>query len=115
MHRAQAFNSLVFGEIGYGLTTRFLKLSTFHPRVLKGNPFCFAAMAFTAALQVFLTFTPGVKSFFDMPEGLDGVGWARAAGGMFVVFIVIELEKVSVSYKCVFTRCVNNLCSDNCG
>ena len=50
--RAQAFNSLVFGEIGYVLTTRFLKMSTFHPRVFKGNPLCFASMAITAALQV---------------------------------------------------------------
>ena len=51
-NRAQAFNSLVFGEIGYVLTTRFLKMSTFHPRVFKGNPLCFASMAITAALQV---------------------------------------------------------------
>ena len=51
-NRAQAFNSLVFGEIGYVLTTRFIKMSTFHPRVFKGNPLCFASMALTAALQV---------------------------------------------------------------
>lgn len=36
--RAEAFNTLVFGEIGYSITTRFIKASTFHPRVFKGNP-----------------------------------------------------------------------------
>lgn len=30
--RAEAFNVLVFGEIGYAVTTRFIKASTFHPR-----------------------------------------------------------------------------------
>jgi hypothetical protein len=38
--RAEAFNTLVFSEIGYSITTRFIKASTFHPRVLKGNPWC---------------------------------------------------------------------------
>jgi hypothetical protein len=32
--RAEAFNVLVFGEIGYAVTTRFIKTSTFHPRAL---------------------------------------------------------------------------------
>ncbi len=52
MLRAQAFNSLVFGEIGFVLTTRFIKMSTFHPRVFFGNPLCFGSMLLTAALQV---------------------------------------------------------------
>ena len=51
-NRAQAFNSLVFGEIGYVLTTRFIKMSTFHPRVFFGNPLCFGSMLLSAALQV---------------------------------------------------------------
>lgn len=42
IRRAEAFNTLVFGEIGYSITTRFIKASTFHPRVFKGNPWCVA-------------------------------------------------------------------------
>lgn len=38
LRRAEAFNTLVFGEIGYSITTRFIKTSTLHPRVLRGNP-----------------------------------------------------------------------------
>lgn len=36
--RAEAFNVLVFGEIGYCLTTRFIKASTFHVRALVRQP-----------------------------------------------------------------------------
>jgi hypothetical protein len=50
--RAEAFNVLVFGEIGYALTTRFIKASTLHPRALHGNPWCFLSIGLTAALQV---------------------------------------------------------------
>jgi magnesium-transporting ATPase (P-type) len=94
--RAEAFNVLVFGEIGYVVTTRFLKMSTFHPRVFIGNPLCFASMILTAALQVFLTYTPGVNWFFNMPEAMDPIQWARAVGAMVVVYIVVELEKALV-------------------
>jgi hypothetical protein len=34
LRRAEAFNVLVFGEIGYCVTTRFIKTSTFHTRAL---------------------------------------------------------------------------------
>lgn len=44
IRRAEAFNTLVFGEIGYSITTRFVKASTFHPRVFKGNPWCVCAL-----------------------------------------------------------------------
>ena len=44
-----------------------------------------------------LTFTPGINSFFEMPDGLDGVGWGRALVGMVVVYIIVEIEKVSPS------------------
>jgi hypothetical protein len=50
--RAEAFNTLVFGEIGYSITTRLIKHSTFHPRVLKGNVFVYLSISVTAGLQV---------------------------------------------------------------
>jgi magnesium-transporting ATPase (P-type) len=64
--RAEAFNVLVFGEIGYVVTTRFIKLSTFHYRVFFGNPLCFLSIGLTAGLQVLLTvrvaFVGGTRS-----------------------------------------------------
>ncbi|KAF8062005.1 calcium-transporting ATPase 1 [Scenedesmus sp. PABB004] len=91
--RAEAFNVLVFGEIGYAVTTRFIKASTFHPRALRGNPWCYASIGVTIALQFFLTYTPGVSSFLHMGEGMSGVQWARAIVSMVIVYVIVEVEK----------------------
>ncbi len=49
---AEAMTVLVYGQIGYAVTARFLKSSSFHPKVFRGNPWCWPAIAVTAALQV---------------------------------------------------------------
>ncbi|WIA38354.1 hypothetical protein OEZ86_001687 [Tetradesmus obliquus] len=94
--RAEAFNVLVFGEIGYAMTTRFIKASTLHKRALHGNPWCFLSIGLTAALQFFLTYTPGVSSFLHMGEGMSGIQWARALVSMVIVYFVVEFEKALV-------------------
>ena len=94
--RAEAFNVLVFGEIGYAVNTRFIKESALHPRVLRGNPWCFWSIAVTAALQVFLTYTPGVSEFFSMGDGMGWVQWVRVLVSMVVVFLVVEVEKALI-------------------
>eukprot|EP00878_Enallax_costatus_P016801 GHUV01017632.1.p1 GENE.GHUV01017632.1~~GHUV01017632.1.p1 ORF type:complete len:499 (+),score=115.77 GHUV01017632.1:381-1877(+) len=94
--RAEAFNVLVFCEIGYSLTTRFIKRTTLHPRVFRGNRLVFVSIGITAALQVALTYIPGLNWFFSMPEGMLGVQWARVIVSMIIVFLVVELEKALV-------------------
>ncbi|GBF92410.1 carbonate dehydratase [Raphidocelis subcapitata] len=94
--RAEAFNTLVFGEIGYSLTTRFIKASSFHWRTFKGNPLCFASIGATAALQFLLTYTPGLNAFFAMPEAMSGIQWARVFGAMIAVYAIVEIEKALV-------------------
>jgi hypothetical protein len=96
LRRAEAFNTLVFGEIGYALTTRFIKASTFHPRVFRGNPWCFVAMAVTAGLQVMLTYVPGLNAFFSMKDGMTGIQWARVLVCMVVIYAIVEIEKALV-------------------
>ncbi|KAG1666905.1 hypothetical protein FOA52_005965 [Chlamydomonas sp. UWO 241] len=91
--RAEAFNVLVFCEIGYCLTTRYIKMSTFHPRVFTGNPIMFVTMLLTLGVQFLITYTPGLQWFFNVPDGMDGVQWARAFVCMFVVYFVVEIEK----------------------
>jgi magnesium-transporting ATPase (P-type) len=94
--RAEAFNVLVFGEIAYAVNTRFIKVSALHPRALRGNPWCFWSVAVTAALQVFLTYTPGVSTFFSMGDGMGWVQWVRVLVSMVVVFLVVEAEKAMI-------------------
>eukprot|EP00775_Hariotina_reticulata_P004052 gene4052-4299_t len=93
--RAEAFNVLVFGEIGYAITTRFIKASTFHPRALRGNPWCFASIGVTAALQVLLTMTPGLNGVFHMTS-MAGIQWVRALVSLVIVYVVVEIEKALV-------------------
>jgi magnesium-transporting ATPase (P-type) len=96
LRRAEAFNMLVFGEIGYALTTRFIKASTFHPRVFRGNPWCFVSMFVTGALQVMLTYVPGLNAFFSMKDGMTGIQWARVLVCMVVIYAIVEIEKALV-------------------
>jgi magnesium-transporting ATPase (P-type) len=94
--RAEAFNTLVFCEIGYSVTTRFIKAPAIHPRVFRGNWVMLLSMGVTAALQVLLTYVPGLNWFFAMQDGMDGVQWARVLVCMVVVFLVVEAEKALV-------------------
>uniref|UniRef100_A0A383V2S6 Cation-transporting P-type ATPase N-terminal domain-containing protein n=1 Tax=Tetradesmus obliquus TaxID=3088 RepID=A0A383V2S6_TETOB len=93
--RAEAFNVLVGAQVVYFITCRFLKASTFHPRVFRGNKVAYASVLTTLLLMVFLTFTPGVNRFFAM-EALLGVQVARVAVCMVVIYAVVEVEKALV-------------------
>lgn len=50
----------------------------------------------TAALQVMLTYIPGLNWFFGMPQGMYGIQWARVLICMVIVYIVVEIEKALV-------------------
>jgi hypothetical protein len=57
---------------------------------------CWVSIAVTAALQVCLTYIPGLNGFFGMSEGMFGIQWARVLVCMVVVYIVVEIEKALV-------------------
>jgi len=99
--RAEAFNTLVFCEIGYAVTTRFIKQSTLHLRAVRGNPLMLLSILVTAGLQCLLTYTPGLNAFFSMPEAMDPQQWAHVIGCMVVVYFVVEAEKALVSSECL--------------
>jgi hypothetical protein len=54
------------------------------------------AVFVTASLQVMLTYIPGLNWFFGMPEGMQGIQWARVIVCMCVVYVVVEIEKALV-------------------
>lgn len=45
--------------------------------------------------MVFLTYTPGLNTFFAM-QGMTGLQWARVAVCMAAVYIIVEVEKALV-------------------
>jgi len=93
MIRAVAFNTLDFGAMSVMMSARFTYLSSFHKRVVTGNPAALASCAIVAVLQVMLTYIPGLNSFVFSMRGMDGVGWAIVFGFMAAVFIIMEIEK----------------------
>jgi len=91
--RALSFNVLDFGAIGVTLSARFAYNSSFSVNVFKGNKYCWYSIFIVAALQVFLTYTPGVNTVIFQMRGMDGTQWGITILFMFVVFSVMELEK----------------------
>jgi hypothetical protein len=59
-----------------------------------------------------LTYTPGLNAFFAMPEGMQGIQWARVFGCMVAIFFIVELEKALVDPVLMVSHSVLNW---NCG
>ncbi|KAJ3413027.1 hypothetical protein HDV05_008618 [Chytridiales sp. JEL 0842] len=93
--RAEALNVLVFGEIGYSITARFIKAPSWNPKTFFTNYLVFVLISLTAAIQVFLTYTPVVNTFFSQ-EGLDAYQWGRVLISMVIVYVIVEVEKALV-------------------
>ncbi|KAG2483675.1 hypothetical protein HYH03_017478 [Edaphochlamys debaryana] len=93
--RAESFCVLVGSQVVYFVNCRFIKLASFHPRVVRGNPWMYLSMSITLGLMVFVTYVPGVNNFFHM-AGMIGVQWARVVVCLAIVFTVVEIEKALV-------------------
>lgn len=63
---------------------------------------CWVALFVTGALQIMITYIPGLNWFFGMPDGMLPISWARVFVCMFIVYFVVELEKVR---NCVCSSC----------
>lgn len=96
--RAIAFNVLDFGAISITLSARFTYLSSIHPRVFKGNKYCWYSVFIVAILQLLCTYVPGVNSMIFQMEPMDGYQWGIVVLMMVVVFIIMETEKAFRSY-----------------
>ena len=91
--RSQALNTLSFGACAITLSARFSYNSSMHPRLFQGNPLCWYAVAIMAALQVLITYTPGLNSVVFEMAPMDGYQWLLVVIFMVVTFIVMEIEK----------------------
>jgi magnesium-transporting ATPase (P-type) len=91
--RAVAFNVLDFGAISITLSARFTYLSSIHPRVFKGNVYCWYSVLIVSVLQIFCTYVPGVNSIIFQMRPMDGMCWLIVALMTVIVFIIMEIEK----------------------
>jgi magnesium-transporting ATPase (P-type) len=96
--RGQALNTLNFGSIAITLSARFAYNSSFHPRVLTGNQFCWWSVLIIVVLQMIVTYTPFINRQIFSQTGLDWKQWTIAVGFTMVVFLTMELEKAIRRY-----------------
>jgi magnesium-transporting ATPase (P-type) len=96
--RSQALNTLSFGAISITLSARFAYNSAFHPRLLSGNPLCWYSVSIMAALQILITYTPGLNETVFGMVAMDGMQWGIVAIFMVVVFVIMETEKAIRRY-----------------
>jgi magnesium-transporting ATPase (P-type) len=87
-----AMNTLVLMQCAYVLNCRFFSRSSATWRALVGNRWLLAMVTLNIALQVIITYTPGIQGAFST-QGIDGIEWLRILLFAVVLFILVELEK----------------------
>lgn len=96
--RSQALNTLTFGAVMITCSARFSYASALHSRLFLENIYCWYAVAVVIALQVLITYVPGVNDVFFGMAPMDGIQWAIVALFMVVTFVIMEAEKAVRRY-----------------
>ena len=91
--RSIAFNVLDFGAISICLSARFSYNSSIHPRLFRGNAFCWWSVLIVVVCQVGITYIPGLNDVIFSMAPMDGFLWLITVLFMVVVFLVMEAEK----------------------
>ena len=72
---------------------RFTYVSSWHPRIFYGNPYCWYAILLVTVLQLAITYIPGLNNHVFGQASMDAKQWGIVVLGMVIVFIVMETEK----------------------
>jgi magnesium-transporting ATPase (P-type) len=96
--RSQALNTLSFGACAITVSARYSYNSSFHPRILGGNPLCWYSITVLAAIQLLITYTPGLNEVVFEMAPMDWFQWVIVLAFMVVTFIVMETEKAIRRY-----------------
>ncbi|OEU22395.1 P-type ATPase [Fragilariopsis cylindrus CCMP1102] len=93
MVHSQASNTLTFGACFVTFSARFNLLSSFHPRLFRGNVFTWYSFAIVTVLQLCITYIPGLNNIIFSMAPMVAFQWGLVALGGIIVFIGLELEK----------------------
>ena len=95
--RTQLFTAMIMMELAVAISARSLKYPVFKVGLFK-NKFLWLAVASSFALQLFVLYTPGLQTLFDVhsPELID---WTIASLFAFSVFSVLEIGKYVTSWQ----------------
>jgi magnesium-transporting ATPase (P-type) len=91
--RSVAFNALNFGSISICLSARFSYNTSIHPRLFKGNAFCWWSVLIVVVSQIAITNIPGLNSIIFNMAPMDGTLWFVSLLSMLVAFLIMEAEK----------------------
>ncbi|KAI2508547.1 Cation transport ATPase [Fragilaria crotonensis] len=89
---------LVNTPINNAQESRFSYNSSIHPRLFKGNAFCWWSVFIIVACQFGITYIPGLNSVIFNMAPMDGVLWFVTFIGMMITFLVMEAEKALRRY-----------------
>jgi len=95
---SQASNTLTFGACFVTLSARFSYQSSLHPRVFQDNQFVLISVGIVAALQLVITYVPGLNNFVFAMKPMYAFQWGIVLLGGIFVFIGLELEKALRRY-----------------
>lgn len=95
--RTQLLTAMILMELANAISARSLKYPVWKVGAFK-NKFLWYAVGSSFVLQLFVLYTPGINSLFDVtaPEPLD---WAFAVLFTAIVFTALELGKFFVSRR----------------
>lgn len=96
--RSQALNTLSFGACAITMSARFSYNSSLHPRVLSGNPIIWYSIGVMTAIQILITYTPGLNEVVFQMAPMDWFQWVLVLVFMVITFIVMEIEKAVRRY-----------------
>jgi magnesium-transporting ATPase (P-type) len=107
--RGEAFTQLVFCECAYVFNCRFLRSTSFTPKVFMGNKWIFVSIAITVLLQIVIIYTPGLNSFF-YATSIPSSSWGRILGFSALVFVIVEIEKRAMHFiRPILSNIMNGL------
>lgn len=94
--RTGAVNALVIGEVAYLFSVRRLRASALSRGGARGLGPCLVAVGIVAVAQLLFTYAGPMQALFGSRPLEAGV-WARMLAAGFVVFAVVEAEKLLLS------------------
>jgi len=97
MARTAAVNAITIGQVFYLFNSRYLLDSSLTMRVLMGNSYLWYGVSTVVVLQILFTYAPPFQAVFDT-KALPLSVWLWLVGGAFLLFLVVEVEKLAVSF-----------------
>jgi len=91
--RTVAVNALVIGQIFYLLNSRYKLDSSLSLAAHRGNRCLPLGIAVTIVLQLIFTYAPPLQALFETRSVPMWI-WPYLAGGGFVFFLIVEVEKL---------------------